>query len=313
MAEYAAVWLRKLDGQLSPRSLRGYESDLRVHILPTLGTRRLDDLPRAVIRDWLERQRAAGYRVKTIRRRLGVLRSLLMHAVDRDLIPDHHAHGLARVLGRERRQVDPVCATPEEVVALVDLAMERNPVFGRALLLLARTGLRRGELLGLTAADVQGQRLRIERARYAEGIDLPKAGRTRYVDLSPDALDAVRWLAGHAKGPAFWLFSVDGRRPWHPNTLTDRFRRLVRRLPVRPDVHPHSLRHAFATLLLQAGRPVQYVQRQLGHASISLTVDLYGRHMDPSRPDFVAVLDEVCRRPPHPVPPSSRRLRLVKG
>ena len=54
-----------------------------------------------------------------------------------------------------------------------------------------------------------------------------------------------------------------------------------------PHFTPHSLRHSFASLLLQAGKPIQYVQRQLGHASIELTVGTYGRWLRKTAPGAV--------------------------
>jgi integrase len=64
---------------------------------------------------------------------------------------------------------------------------------------------------------------------------------------------------------------------------------------------PHSLRHTYASLLLAAGADVQFVRQQLGHASIKLTVDLYGSGLPASRPDLLALLDaEPEKHPPRP-------------
>jgi integrase len=62
------------------------------------------------------------------------------------------------------------------------------------------------------------------------------------------------------------------------------------RLPLHHS--PHSLRHRFASLLLQQGEAIQYVQRMLGHASITLTVDTYGKWLPMGNKAAVDRLDE---------------------
>src|SRR5439155_13775033 len=81
-----------------------------------------------------------------------------------------------------------------------------------------------------------------------------------------------------AAGPAWpdtGLFFVrpDGRA-WHPNSVSQRFRRLVKRAGL-PPIRLHDLRHGAATLALAAGVDVKVVQEQLGHSSSTLTRDTY--------------------------------------
>src|SRR5437879_7499429 len=74
-----------------------------------------------------------------------------------------------------------------------------------------------------------------------------------------------------------WVFCDSTGRPLSPRTVEDAFKRVLKAAGLPPHFLPHSLRHSFASLLLQQGESPVYVQRQLGHASITLTVDLYGR------------------------------------
>ena len=73
------------------------------------------------------------------------------------------------------------------------------------------------------------------------------------------------------------MFCDSTGRPLSPRTVEDAFKRVLKAAGLPPHFSPHSLRHSFASLLLQQGESPVYVQRQLGHASITLTVDLYGR------------------------------------
>ena len=74
-----------------------------------------------------------------------------------------------------------------------------------------------------------------------------------------------------------WVFCDSTGRPLSPRTVEDAFKRVLKVAGLPLHFSPHSLRHSFASLLLQQGESPVYVQRQLGHASITLTVDLYGR------------------------------------
>jgi integrase len=79
------------------------------------------------------------------------------------------------------------------------------------------------------------------------------------------------------------------------------FGRAVARAGLPAHFTPHALRHTYASLLLSEGADMQYVRQQMGHASIKLTVDLYGSGIRASRPDLLALLDdEPTRHPPQP-------------
>ncbi|WP_232072779.1 tyrosine-type recombinase/integrase [Phytohabitans flavus] len=82
-------------------------------------------------------------------------------------------------------------------------------------------------------------------------------------------------LAAGADWPDTGLFFVrpDGRA-WHPNLVTQRFRRLLRKAGL-PPIRPHDLRHGAATMALDAGIDIKVVSEQLGHSTTTLTLDTY--------------------------------------
>lgn len=90
-----------------------------------------------------------------------------------------------------------------------------------------------------------------------------------------------------------WVFSTDTATPFDHARVGKVFKRVpkVAGLPVHHN-SPHSLRHTFASLLLQQGESPAYVQRQLGHTSIKLTVDTYGRRLPMGNKAAVDRLDE---------------------
>jgi integrase/recombinase XerD len=140
----------------------------------------------------------------------------------------------------------------------------RNPKY-RALFLTAyASGLRVSELVSLRVEDIDSRRMVI-RVRHGKG------GKDRYVMLSPKLLAELRdyWKITR---PSTWLFP--GRNPEQPLS-----RRLVaiacvrasRRAGLRKKVTPHTLRHTFATHLLDAGTDIRTIQALLGHRSLRTT------------------------------------------
>jgi len=155
-------------------------------------------------------------------------------------------------------------------------------------LLLARSGMRLGEALALRWDDVHlaETEVRVACALSAGRIEKPKSGHGRTVDMSEQLgrtllrLQVQRKTEALKRGwrqPPEWVFCTED------GTLVDesRVRKVMRKtlkaakLPLH--FSPHCLRHTFASLLLQQGESPAYVQRQLGHASIQLTVDTYGK------------------------------------
>jgi site-specific recombinase XerD len=162
----------------------------------------------------------------------------------------------------KRPRLVPVVLSPEEVVRLLAAAL---PGRERTLLDVAYScGLRLKELLGLQVADIDSARL-VLHIRHGKGQ------KQRLVPLSPRLLAALRayWLECR---PATWLFP--GSKTTLP--LTDgAVQRLCRRTAVRAGltkhVTPHTLRHSFATHLLEAGVDLLSVQALLGHSHFNTT------------------------------------------
>jgi site-specific recombinase XerD len=198
----------------------------------------------------------------TISRRLAAVRSFLRFSLGPDRVPE-------AAVGPRRTRRLPDAPKESEIGEILELAEGDSPLArrNRALLeLLYSAGLRSAEAVGLDLADVDFER----EALHVRG----KGGKDRVVPLGEEAAhqlaiylrDARPQLARGAVD-AFFL-SARGRR-----LDTSTVRRLLR--------HPHRLRHAFATHLLEGGADLRTIQELLGHASLS-TTQIYS-HVDAKR------------------------------
>jgi integrase len=182
----------------------------------------------------------------------------------------------------------------EEVRRFLQVASDDRlaPIWRLAL----ASGLRRGELCGLKWSDVDGDRITVRRQLLVHPgrtwdedrvfvRETTKSRRVRVVSVD-EATAAVlrRWKVHQAEERlAFegayqdgdWIVAEADGSVVHPSTLSSRWKRLETRADVR-QIGLHGARHTHATLSLAAGARLDVVSRQLGHASIAITADIYG-------------------------------------
>jgi len=156
----------------------------------------------------------------------------------------------------------PVIVSPEEVLRLLEAApsFTHHVIFST----MYGTGLRVSEALHLRVSDLDSQRMMIR-------IEQGKGHRDRYVPLSPKLLELLRTYWRKLR-PQPWLFP--GQFPHQPlrrEAVSDAIARASERAGLKKHISPHSLRHAYAVHLLEAGTDIRKIQLLLGHRSLSTT------------------------------------------
>jgi integrase/recombinase XerD len=162
----------------------------------------------------------------------------------------------------KKPQTLPVVLSPEEVVQFLESV--KKPKHRTILTTCYAAGLRISEAVRLTIAAIDSQRMVLR-------IEQGKGQKDRYVMLSPKLLEILRdwWRVSR---PKHWLFP--GERPDHPITrhaVERECQQAHRRCRIPKPITPHSLRHAFAVHLLEAGTDVRTIQLLLGHRSLATT------------------------------------------
>ena len=271
-------FLALLGARRSPRTLDAYRRDL-ADLSAFLG-RSPADATADEIEAWLAAMRERGLAASSIARRTAAARSFYRHLVLLGARADNPA--VAVGLPRRRRR-QPRALSPAEIERLIQAANGLNPrqLRDRALVeLLYGAGLRVSEAVGLDRARVD----------LAERLVRPlgKGEKERLVPLGREATEALRRYLSRGRPhldrrhrPELFLNAQGGAL-----TRAGAFfilRRLAERAGLEPErVHPHLLRHSFATHLLEGGADLRSVQEMLGHADLA-TTELYTHVSDRRR------------------------------
>lgn len=261
----------------SLHTLRGYRVDLR-QFLEFLSSKRgagsLGDLSRVEpleLREYLGRL-YTRYKRSTIARKLSAVRSFYAFAEKSGYAPDNPA---ASVSTPKQEKTIPVYLPVDEMFALLEGPDGESPrgLRDRAILeLLYSTGMRVGELTGLNLDRIDLHQRLIRVVGKGDKERIVPAGRKAVAALR-DYLDATRAVrTKHARGPArlpVFLNLRGGRLS--TRSVLDIVKRYGIKCGLMMGIGPHSLRHTFATHMLDGGADLRSVQELLGHASLSTT------------------------------------------
>ena len=313
VCHYLDVWLRLTQTKVSAKTFERYDEIVRQHLIPALGHHLLNRLQPLHIETYYlnaqtngRRDGNGGLSAQTVLHHHRVLHNALRHAVQLLL----HARNPADAVEPPRPLRPHVRTVDEEQSAVLLRALAGSRLHGPTLLALA-TGLRRGELLALTWANVDFDKALItvcqslQQTNGGVSIKEPKSGRGRQLALPTFAVEALRaQRAQQAEerlllGPGYvdndLVFPRYDGSFWEPDSFTSSFAAAVRKSGVMA-VNFHALRHSHATILLKQGVNPKVVSERLGHAKVGTTLDIYS-HVLPSMQEQAAQgLDRAFRR-----------------
>ena len=266
-----ASFLRFLDRErnASAHTIRAYAADLgqfQAHLAAEMGrTGKLEDVDHLVIRAFLARMHRSGLKKVSAARKLATLRTFFRYLCREGILDRNPARAL--LSPRMERKI-PTHLEESEIATLIEVPGETDSARrARAILeMLYATGIRCAELVGLDLGDVDmgARTVRV----------LGKGSKERIVPFGLPALAAVSAylparLNARPRTQALFVNARGGR-------LTDRWVRQivthrVKQVALARRLSPHSLRHSFATHLLERGADLRSIQELLGHASLSTT------------------------------------------
>lgn len=238
---------------------------------------------------WVKKMHTDGLAPLTIANRFTAVRTIFRAAVkDRRISTDPTVDVTRPPKKPSSREQQIELPAPEDVAKLLAVT---DPKMRAYIGVCAFAGLRLGEAsaLRVDAVDFLKRTLRVERqVQYKPGFGAqvrdPKHGSKREVYVADELTEMLaRHIEEHGAADDGWLFHNGANRPLPPSTVDSWWQRTVKAADVN-GLHIHGLRHFYASGLIAAGCDVVTVQRALGHAKPSLTLDVYS-HLWPSAED----------------------------
>ncbi|MCL6560780.1 MAG: site-specific integrase [Firmicutes bacterium] len=321
LGEWLDRWLndyKKMKIRLT--TFESYEMNIRDHIKPAIGNiplRQLQtsDLQRfyaSLLKDGRHDGKGA-LSVRTVRYIHTILKAALEQAVMEQLLYRNVAKAVELP---EEKKKEVVPFTREEIIKFVN-HIKDDRLFA-AYYLDIKTGLRRGELLGLTWQDIdfENGRLQVrrelvqvkkegERIKRPLEFQEPKTEKSkRTVPLTKDVIKVLKaHKARQAQEKLFHgqhyqnndlVFCTEDGKPIWPRNFHRRYTKLLKKAGL-PHKKFHALRHTFASLLLEEGEDLKNVQELLGHASIVVTGDIYTHVLERVKKKAVDKLDRIVQ------------------
>jgi integrase len=270
-----------------PSAVRSYERAMRLRVLPEIGSTRVSDLRRPDLQDFADKLLADGLNPSTIQCTFLPLRAIYRRALARGNVAVNPCNGLElpAIRSPQRR-----FASPQEAEALLGaLAETDRPIWATALY----AGLRHGELRALRFEDVD-MTAGLLRLRHGwdqiEGEIALKSHEYRNVPIPAilrEYLARHQLRAGRREGLLFGRTASD---PFVVRAVTDRADTAWKAAGLKR-ITLHECRHTFASLMIAAGVNAKALQTYMGHASIKITLDLYGHLMPGNEDEAAGLLD----------------------
>lgn len=304
--QYAeAVYLPEKAATLSEKSRSSYTQLLEQHVFPVLGDVPMQEITAAMVKALL-----AGlpdtFAYASIVKVYAVLHGLFKAAVMDDTLDRNPMDKVPRPKQSKDAALptEHKAFTAEETRYILRCLKDEPLKWQAFVLLLIDTGCRRGEACGLQwqAVDLDAGTITIERnLQYTKDRGtyetLPKNGKVRIVDISPDVSQLLRELRQTQPVMVRWVFTQDDSpEPMHPDSPTRYFQKFGKKYGIE-HFHPHKLRHTSASLAITNGADVVSVAARLGHSDSSTTLRMYAHANEESIRRVGQVVRDALKEP----------------
>ena len=292
-------WLPSIEFELEPNTIESYRSNIHLHILPALGDIPLGEFTRSQIKqfysDLLSNDAARLHKPLskgTVCRIHSVLHRAFRILVDAGVLEINPAVG-ARPRTRKLDKYEIRIWSPQELGRF--LSSTRRTPLGSLWHVMAFTGMRRGEVLGLRWYDIHEDarflsvRRALNQVRTESYISAPKSAQSRVLELDEKTLKVLRRhrqrveverrAAVGTRSDDYVFTTVEGA-PYMPAGISQAFTKAVATHGL-PRIRLHDLRHTHASHLIESGANPKVVQERLGHADVVITLNLYS-HLFPT-------------------------------
>jgi integrase len=326
LAQYAEGWLENVVAETRKQNTyRAYKIIVNAHLVPALGSRRLDEITPKDVSDFVVAKKKAGLKTATVNGIKNCLGAMFKRAIHPDgYIKDNPARGVE--VPRRPDEEGPKEADPfdfDERDILEATFKQDFPAYYPMIVCAFRTGLRPGELIALQWGDIQWPgrlpdgrvmpgTLTVRRNMTTNRVTTPKSKTSRReVRMTSGLVEVLEkhrrdviektLRKGWGEVPE-WVFPAEeGGHIHYARFLTKVWNKAMTKSKLRRRT-PHDCRHTYASLRLAQGHPLAEVSKEMGHASADVTFKTYYKHMPRESATNIDELDGRKRSYPHATP-----------
>jgi len=271
----------------------GYKGYVKNHIEPFFENSKLKDITKISVDRFKKVKNDEGVSSQTINHLITFLKAVFQKMIDDEIISHNPLRKVKklRVIHKKFEVLD-----SKEVEILLNTAQEHFSDFYPLIFTATFTGMRQGELLALSwdKIDWINRKIIIDANYTLREVTTPKSNKTRTIDMSEGLVKVLKeWKLRCVNNGKNLVFPNKEGNYIDPNNLNKRvYHPLIEKAGVKT-VRFHDLRHTFASLLIAKNIPIKYIQSQLGHASIQMTMDTYGHILPEVTMQGVNALDSI--------------------
>ncbi len=272
--EFSEIWLKDYaEVSVKPSTLSGYKDIIKRLLNPPFEHYYMTDIMTGHLQGYVA-DRIKAVCSKTVCNEIVVIKEMFKHALRWGYVKTNPAEYVERPrLTKPEIEI----LSPDEVDKLI---LNSHPHYVIAFLMDFLTGMRAGELWGLQWPDIDwnSKQIYVKRSLWKGQFQTPKSKCSiRKIDITDTLIHELKkWkLACPINEHDLVFTSPEGKLSQHDNVVKRYFNQALRLAGLRK-VSFHSLRHSNASMRIQAGQNIKYIQSQMGHASINITLDIYG-------------------------------------
>lgn len=291
------MWIRSKKPNIRHSTYRQYVGHLEKHLKPFLGDIQINRINYDSVEKFITHSLEHGVSIPTLKKILINLRAIPTYACRKRYIDYNPVRDIEKPKGHSEHDKNEELniLNPKQIRTLLNITKELkyNTLFVAAVM----TGLRQGELLGLKWSDFDwfNNQVYVNRTYNHFCFYEPKTKTSkRIIDLAPPlVVQLKKWKLACPPSELELVFPNENRKPMSAlNMYNRKFLPALKKAGLRR-IRFHDLRHTYASIQIDLGANSKYLQKQMGHSSIKITMDIYGHLMKDVNKEAASRLGEA--------------------
>ncbi len=281
--EVAKAWLEYKKLNLRASTFSVYEGHVNNHF-DDFNDLKVRKITTAKIEKFISDRQKEGMNILTLRKILVTLNQIMSYSVRHRYIDYNPVREAERPRGQgDEKKAKIRVLRPSEINSFLDAVKDqKHKIFFKLAIM---SGARQGELIGLKWSDVdwKNNQIHIKRTfNNQQWFDVKTSTSDRRIDLGPSMMaDLKKWKLASKPNKLDLVFPNEAGQPMNHNNMTARYFFPALTKAEIEKIRFHDLRHTYASLLIEQGENIKYIQSQLGHSSPTVTLNVYAHLMKP--------------------------------